>query len=142
MVGEAIAGLRAFKIMFDIAKAMKNMDDSVKRNLAISELGEQIIAAQTRYTAAIQEVSELKEQLARLETWNAEKQRYELKAFGTGFAYVLKPESAGGEPPHQICANCYNRGKKSFLAKSPSNQASQILGTNRTYDCPECRAKI
>jgi len=142
MVGEAFAGLSAFKAMFDIAKAMKDMDDAVKRNAAIAELGEQIITAQTRYTAAIEEVSDLKEKLGRLETWNAEKQRYELKTFGTGFAYVLKPEAAGGEPPHQICANCYARGNKSFLAKVPSNTARQALGKGTVYRCSECRAEI
>ena len=34
MVGEVITGLSAFKTMFDIAKAMKDMDDAVKRNAA------------------------------------------------------------------------------------------------------------
>lgn len=41
MVAEVFAGISAFKTMFDIAKAMKDMDDAVKRNAAVFDLGEQ-----------------------------------------------------------------------------------------------------
>jgi hypothetical protein len=50
MVGEVIAGLGAFKTMFDIAKSLKDMNDTVNRNAAVAELWEQIISAQARYT--------------------------------------------------------------------------------------------
>ena len=87
-------------------------------------------------------IRELEEKVAGFETWNAEKQRYELKPFGHGFAYMLKPEMQGSEPQHQLCPNCYSRGKKSFLAKVPSNQARVALGMGNTFMCPECKTEI
>jgi hypothetical protein len=142
MVGEAIAGLSAFKTMFDMAKALQGIHDATARDRAVIELQKEILAAQAAQTALLQRVGELEKQVAGFETWETEKQRYELKKFGNGFAFVLKADAQPSETPHEICANCYSRGKKSFLAKRPSNLASQTLGTNRAYRCPECRAEI
>ncbi len=119
MVAEVIAGLGAFKTMFDIAKAMKDMDDAVKRNAAVFDLGEQIISAQARYTAALEEVRELKEKLSKLEAWEADKQRYKLTDVGRGvLAYALKEGMENGEPAHQLCASCYQAANKSMLTSA------------------------
>jgi rubrerythrin len=142
MVGELFAGIGAFKTMFDIAKAMKDMDDTVRRNAAIAELGEQIIAAQTRYAAAIEEIGSLKEKLGRLETWNTEKQKYELKDLGGVFAYALKTEAQGSEPPHYICASCYENGNKSILQVVPGNNARTALGIRPVRRCPVCKSEV
>ena len=110
MVAEIFGGLSAFKTMFDLAKAIKDMDDTIKRNAAVADLWEQIFTAQARYTAAVDRVTELEEKLASFETWDAEKQRYELKQLvptGPTFAYALKPDAQSGEPFHCICATCY-----------------------------------
>ena len=141
MVGEVFAGLGAFKTMMDMAKALKDINDAAVRNGAVIELKE-ILAAQTAQATLVQRVSELEKEAASFETWEAEKQRYELKKFGTGFAYVLKTEAQGTEPTHQICANCYARGKKTFLASVPTNQARMTLGFGTVYRCPECRTEI
>lgn len=142
MVGEAFAGLSALKTAFDLAKGLKDIDDTARRNTAIIELQEKLLIAQAAHSNLTERIGELEEKVASFETWNAEKQRYELKPLGTGFAYFLKPDAQGGEPPHQICANCYARGKKSFLAKVPTNQARIALGMGTVYRCPECTAEI
>ena len=118
MVAEVFAGLSAFKTMFDLAKALKDTDDAVKRNSAVTDLWEQIFTAQARYTAAIDRVAELEEKLARFETWDTESKRYELKQLISGvptFAYALKADAQPSEPFHCICANCYQRRLKSIL---------------------------
>lgn len=116
MVGELFAGISAFNSMFSIAKSIRDIDDTVKRNAAVADLWEQIIAAQTRYTAAIERVRELEEELRRFETWEAEKQRYKLIELRKGlFAYSLKEGMEGGEQPHHLCASCYQNGFKSLL---------------------------
>jgi hypothetical protein len=142
VVVEAITGLSALKSAFDIAKGLKDIDNATRRNAAIIELQEKILTAQAAQSDLAERVRDLEAKMTGFETWEREKQRYELKPFGTGVAYLLKPEMNNGEAAHQLCANCYARGKKSFLAKHPTNAASQALGTNRTYDCSECRAKI
>lgn len=142
MVGEAFAGLSAIKTAFDIAKGLKDIVDTTRRNAAIIELQEKLLVAQAMQSDLTERVRELEEKVASFETWNAEKQRYELKPFGSGFAYVLKPEAQGGEPAHQLCPNCYTRGKKLFLARVPNNAARMALGMGTVYRCPECRTEI
>jgi hypothetical protein len=81
-------------------------------------------------------VGELEKEVARLETWNAEKDRYELKDVGFGsLAYVVKEAMRGAEPPHQICATCYQHGRKSIL--QPRN-----VSMDKLLICPECETQI
>lgn len=137
MVGELFAGIGAFKTIFDIAKSIKDIDDTVKRNAAVAELGEQIIAAQTRYAEAIEENRLLEEKLTRLETWNTEKQNYELKTVAAGaFAYMPKPSMQASEPPHWLCAACYQNGKKGFLQFRSQKERWHI------YKCSICPSEI
>jgi hypothetical protein len=136
VVGEMIAGLSAFKTMFDIAKSMKDMSDINVRNIAVSNLWEQIFAAQSRYRAAMEHITELEEKLTHFETWETEKQRYELKDIGLGSkAYVIKESMRGGETPHEICATCYQHGKKSILQP-------RDISADKLLICPECKTQI
>jgi hypothetical protein len=116
MVGEALAGLSAFKTVFDILSALKGMDDAAKRNAAVYDLWEKVTTVQQRYTAAIEQVETLKAELARFETWEAEKEKYELKPTGTGgLVFMLKPAERGTTTPHWLCPNCYEQRKKSYF---------------------------
>jgi rubrerythrin len=137
MVGEVFAGISAFNSMFNTAKALRELDDTVKRNAAVSDLWEQIIAAQQRYTAAIEQVNELKEELRRFETWDTEKSRYERKNVGYGaYAYVLKPEERGEEPPHWACTNCYEHSHIATL------QYVFVPKRGSVWTCPSCKNTI
>ncbi|MER8767302.1 hypothetical protein [Mesorhizobium sp. M0590] len=116
MVGEVFAGIAAFKTMFDLAKALKEMDAANIRNNAVMDLQDRIMTAQTAYATLAGSVSELEAQVRRFETWEAEKQRYQLEELPPGILmYRLKSGMENGEPPHKICANCYNKGVKSLL---------------------------
>ena len=74
--------------------------------------------------------------IAGFETWDAEKQRYELKPIGTQgvFAYSLKPEHENGEPPHWICPDCYQDRKKSIL-----QTVIKTPGMARVAICQRCK---
>ncbi len=134
MVGEIFAGIGAFNSMFSIAKGIRDLDDAVKRNAAVSQLWEQIIAAQQRYTEAVEEVDNLKEELRRFETWEAEKQRYKLDELRKGvFAYSLKDGMESDEPSHYLCASCYQNGFKSIL-----KQETWSPGRCNVYVCHDC----
>jgi hypothetical protein len=138
MAGEIIAGLSAFKTMFDIATSLKGMNDAAIRNKAVAELGEQIIAAQTRYATAAEQIRELEEKLRRMETWEAQKQRYELKDLKRGFfAYILKEGQENDEPAQAICTNCYKDGIKSILQCGGQTNVHE-----RTWNCPECGMSV
>lgn len=79
MVAEVFAGISAFKTMLDMAKALKDISDATHRNAAVIELQEQILAAQAQQSTLIERIRALEAEMATLQTWDAEKQRYELK---------------------------------------------------------------
>ncbi|WET75505.1 hypothetical protein [Rhizobium croatiense] len=116
MIAETIAGLGAVKTAFEIAKTVKDMDNSVDRNLAVINLQNEILSAQAAQAALVNRIGDLEKDLARFETWESEKKRYELEQLPPGiFAYRVKAGMENGEPPHKICANCYNKNNKSLL---------------------------
>jgi hypothetical protein len=110
MVAEVFAGIGSIKAAFDIAKGLKDINDVTIRNGAIIELQEKILAAREAQSALLERISELEKKVASFETWESEKQRYELKDIWRGsLAYVIKESMRGSESPHKICANCYAR---------------------------------
>ena len=135
MASEILAGFGAFKAMLDIAKGLKDISDATIRNAVAIELQEKILIAQEEQSALIERVRELEIQVAEFETWDAEKQRYELTDFGGGtLAYVLKPSVTGVEPPHRICPACYQSGHKSILQSS-----GPVATGQKKYACPACK---
>lgn len=114
--------------------------DLVKFGDALGKLQAQILSAQqgalaafAREAALLEEIGALKERVADLEAWESEKERYELVALAPNVvAYSVKASARGAEPPHYICANCYNARRKSFL--------NQILHSQYQdkYNCKAC----
>ena len=144
------AALSSFNVLKNIAQSMIALRDSQALQAKIIEFNEALIDAQTKIfsvneerSALIERVRGLEKQVVQLEAWNAEKDRYELKAVEHGaFAYALKREAQGSEPPHQICAACYEHGKKSILQMKPRSIASSSLSMPTIYRCPECKSEI
>ena len=68
-----------------------------------------------------------------------EKERYELQPVGdTGvLAYTLKDSVEPPEPPHQLCANCFNDRAKSILQPEQRNH-----GRAHLLVCHRCKAEI
>jgi hypothetical protein len=138
MASELLAGLSIFKSMFDIAKGLKDVSDAVARNAVAIELQEKIVAAQLHQSALIQQLDELEKEVADLKTWKAEKQRYALTDFGGGtYALLLRPEMSNGEPPHRLCATCYQKEQKFILHFQGKDAFSRDLfvchGCKTTY---------
>lgn len=128
----------------DIAKAMLELKTISEVQGKVTELQNVILSAQntaltaqSQQSTLIQRVADLEKEIANVKAWEAEKQRYELKALKPGvFAYTLKPSSANGEPSHWLCANCYNKGIKSIL-----QNAGDFYGVS-THNCHSCKTKI
>jgi hypothetical protein len=142
MAAEIFAGLGAIKTALDIVKGLKNLSDASARNRAVIELEEKLLAATKAQTELLNRISELEEKVASFETWDAEKDRYELKKFGHGVARFLKQEAQSAELSHPMCANCFEKRKKIFLQEVPTNIARQHLGKGQEWHCPECPTKI
>jgi hypothetical protein len=140
-VAEIAAGITILRATLDIAKAMVGLRDAEAFRAKSIELQETIlraldkgIQAREAYSAQLDRIRALEAEVADLKTWDAEKEKYELKAIGMGcVAYMLKPEARGTEPPHWLCPNCYAQGKKSFIQPSGAT-------TNRSaYKCIDPR---
>ena len=141
----AVAGvMSSLKATQDIVKAMLGLRDAAMVREKIVELQGAILTAQSdafevnaAQTALLERVRELEKQVADLEAWKAEKQRYELKNVALGaFAYALKPEEQGAEPAHWICARCYEHQRRSILQRAGFERSTEI------YRCFECGAAI
>ncbi len=141
----AIAGaISALNGMKDIAQAMITLRDAkalqakvIEFNNAIIDAQAKILLANEERTALLQRVSDLEKQLSKLETWETEKQRYQLADIGGGtFAFALKELMSSGEPPHYICANCYDQNKKSRLHRT------QLPGGGNLITCAGCGTKL
>jgi hypothetical protein len=138
VVSETIAGLGAFKTAFDMAKALQGIHDTTERDRAVINLQKEILSAQAEQFSLLQQVSALEAKLASFDTWETEKQKYELKALRrTGIAYVLRPEERVGKPPHGICPHCYERKIKSILQSN-----GQVKWTDHLWICSSCNTKV
>lgn len=144
------AALSSFGALKDIAQAMIGLRDAQALQAKIIEFNGQLIDAQTKIFAVNEErstliarVRDLEKQVTNLEAWEAQKQRYELKAIGQGsFAYSLKTEAQGSEPPHYICANCYENQQTSILQPERTSAASRALAIPPMLFCPKCNTKF
>ena len=134
----AISGLlSSLNAAKDLAQAMIGLRDSKALEPKVLEFHAELLkangsalAAQQQLFALLETVRELKEEVARLENWSAQKKRYELQqipSFHKPFAYALKPEMQGSEPPHYICANCYERSKRSILQPESKGFATKLM---------------
>ncbi len=138
----AVSGtVSALKGALDILKAIMNLRDAKAIQAKIGELNAKLIEAQSHIfavnderSALVEQVRKLEEEVARLEAWDADKQRYELADIGAGvLGYVPKAGMEGAEPPHQLCAHCYQDNKKSILQRETRNP-----GRCRVAVCHRC----
>jgi hypothetical protein len=142
----AIAGLvSSLKAAGEITKAMVGLRDAAMIQGKVIELNGIILSAQSSALEAnvsqfslLEQVRGLERDIARLEAWDTEKERYELRQLKpAAFVYVLKKGEAGSEPSHAICPNCYQRGLKSILQSN-----GRPLIYEHSYDCPNCKTKV
>lgn len=134
VVAEALSGIGAIKTALDMAKALQDIHDAAARDRAVMNLQKEIIAAYSEQTMLAQKAGDLKEEVARLKTWDADKSRYQLTEIRAGsFAYALKEGMEIGEPKHYLCTSCYQGNHKSILIQETWNP-----GMSRVLVCHDC----
>lgn len=140
MISELSAAYTSLKTTAQIAQGLLALKTDaaisskvVELNAAILDTQSQLFSAQAKESALLGRVSELEAKVARLEGWEDEKQRYELRELAPGtLVYRVKPAMQGCEPPHDLCPNCYQEGVKSIL------QNSGIKAWCHSVTCPKC----
>jgi hypothetical protein len=140
MASEIAGAVQSIRLLWDFVKANKSLANYNELVAAVSEVNADLIAAQSATIASQKSeltltelVRELKEKIVTLENWNREAERYQLGKFAPGVpAYTLKPGMENNEPPHPLCANCFDDHKKSFL---------RIGSASRQVSCTRCSGK-
>ncbi len=118
--------ISSLKLAGDVAKSLielKSIGDvqgkvvELQRIILDAQAG--ALAANAAQSAMIEEIRALKEEVARIKAWEAQKQRYHLKSLwdGAAFVYALKKSMSLSEPPHWICTNCYEDGERRILQR-------------------------
>ena len=138
------SAISSLKVAYDITRgALRSKLNAeaqqtfIDLQTAIIEAQKSAISSHADQSAMIEEIRNLKEELARVKAWDTEKARYELNELGPGlFAYSLKEVMAQGEPPHWICCACHGQGRKSALQND-----GEFAGTS-SYSCHKCGSKL
>ena len=141
ITGLAAAGSALFNLLKDLKGIESNptfdsmTEQVVGLNSRIIDVQSAALELQGQNADLSKQVADLETQLAKMKDWDAEKQRYELRAIGdTAFVYALKPDVETTEPPHWLCCGCYEANHKSFL----------VVGTLRAergyipWKCSQC----
>jgi len=116
LVTGAGAILGFMKSAIDVTNGLRALAKAPDQVGKIVELQGFLLKAQLAQSALIDEKRNLEEEVVRLKAWDAGKLNYQLHTVGLGaFVYATKPELRVGEPPHWICTQCYEDGRKSIL---------------------------
>ena len=135
---DIVTAASAFSQAHQIIKVLLDLKVDSETLGKITALQSVLAEAQTSQLALLEQNSsllkiktELEKEITRLETWANESKRYQLHEIQSGVvAYALKESHANGEPPHWLCANCYNNEQKSVLNRG------KVGGIDHTYTCP------
>lgn len=150
MLAEIGAGLGSLKAAMDLAKGLSAANTQATLNDIKIELQSRILEAQEALASAreastsdAQRIRDLEQAIVQFKDWEAEKQRYRLTAVDPGaFAYTHKPGMEDGEPPHWLCAGCFEKRQRSFL-----QTRGHVMPDGRRLDkarwgCNSCKGEI
>lgn len=124
LIQGAITGLQTAA---NIAKGMMQLKTTADMQVQVIELQSAILAAQSSALAAqsdqfsmVEQIRQLKKEIADIKAWEETKQRYALTSPWTGcFVYAMKESCKGSKPPHWICEHCYQDRREAILQKMP-----------------------
>lgn len=109
-----------------------DVDTGAAKQLA-SDLLDRLLRLQTEQIAMKAAILELDQEQRRIDRFQTEAVRYALVKTEQGsLVYELKDSHANGEPPHCLCASCYEKQIKSILQPIAHN----------TLTCGQCGGKF
>ena len=125
------------KALLDLKIETETMARINDLTIQLGDLSGKFIEAQQAHMACQERTMQLEKEVARMNAFEADKNRYAMQKVGeNSYAYALKPEAAGEEPPHYICASCYADSYKSILQLSGRNYGTDAL------TCHRCKSSV
>ena len=104
---------------------------------SLSDIQQRLITAENRESELLSQCRALEEQIAHAKDWQAETTRYVLLSVDGGVVRQQKADHASGDPPHWLCANCFEEQQKSYLQKDP-----KIVDSWHIWKCPRCSTAV
>lgn len=146
MIGELVAATTGLRAISDMVVGLQNLKTTAEVHAKAIELNQKILsvqqelfAAHMKETALVEQVGELKGEIARMKNWDAEKQRYELAApFPGCMVYALKKSVGEGKTPHYLCPGCYQKGQPSILQGREGRVTKGAGKSNAAFICDVC----
>ena len=143
MFAEVSATIASVKALGELIGKMKDSTESRHMGAAFREAQNQLISLQSAImlareseAAAKERVQSLEAKIAEMQKWDVDAKRYHLHTLAPGFlVYALKPGMEDGEPPHFLCANCFNKRQKSLIQQDYSP-------IGKKYVCHACSADV
>lgn len=145
MIAELLSAYQGLKSAKDIADGIHALDTRVEVQTRatqllgiISDLQGTLLDMQTQMAAMAQRNAELEQRLLQMQHWQREETRYRLhRTDAGGFVYRYQGGADGrDEPPHELCADCYQKGIKSIL------QAAGTADWHLVAKCQACGAQV
>jgi len=125
------------KAIFELKVDSATIDKVTAIQSELASVQNGYLALIQQNTSLVTEKDDLKKQIAELETWETERQRYELQNVAPEVcAYVIKESARGSEPLHWLCCKCYNESKKGIF-----NLFSEYA-SGKTYRCTICNSDL
>lgn len=138
IIAASTAGAKFLKVSADAGKSFKDFintpePDVIAMKQALLELQEALFDAKNAQVSVQNQLLDLQQKLQKRDRFAAQAARYELTQTDMGGrVYTLKKDDNTGEPPHEICATCFEDAIKSIL--QPSN--------HNTLLCYRCNTKV
>jgi formate dehydrogenase maturation protein FdhE len=128
----------AIQKLIEVRDLAKFGDTLRKMHSEVMAATQGVLAAYAREMTHLDQIRDLEEEVRNFDTWNTEKDRYELKQLahhGPSFAYALKSNAKPAEKFHCICASCYQRRIKSVLQ---FDRRAGVRSSEQILKCPVC----
>ena len=126
-----LAGKLGDSLSKEQAEAMSQLYDSVL------DIQQQLLTAQNSEYDLLSRCRALEEEIAHARDWQAEATRYVLRSVDGGVVRQQKANDASGNPPHWLCANCFEEQRKSYLQKG-----TKIVDGRHVWECPRCSTAV
>lgn len=148
MYAEIVAAVQSAKALAELLKSANGLSNRVEIVAAVNAVQDKLTVAYAanfesaeKQAALSNRVRELEKQIAEVENWDGQMQRYTLFEFPSrALAYAIKPGMEQGEPLHYLCASCVDKRQKSTLQPHERYLWCQVCKTNietQDYKAPK-----
>jgi hypothetical protein len=144
MIPELISAVANAKALGDILKATLDLHTFNQVVAPLSKVNADLMNAQTAALKAqeeqarlIEEVRELKSQLAAAAWWESVSQNYKLRALSPEvYVYEYVATAWDSDPSHFACPNCFQQRERSILQLRDSTDSA------KWYQCLRCKTTL